>query len=104
MRLSSDKRKYKLKIMAKEKERVGRKLFRSGGWALARRASKSIPYVGTVMAVGLVGFDIRRKGVMFGVANSTIDAIPFVGFAKNSIEMLTGDFFPDKPAGSRKKK
>jgi hypothetical protein len=29
------------------------------------------------------------------VINSGIDAIPFVGFAKNAVELFTGDFIAD---------
>jgi hypothetical protein len=75
---------------------VKRKLAEVGGWTVAKRVGKSIPYVGSVMAIGLVGYDIKKKGVVKGILNSGIDAIPFVGFAKNAVELFTGDFFPDK--------
>lgn len=70
----------------------------AGGWKLARRVAKSIPYVGTAMTIGLIGYDIKRKGMVGGVLNSGLDAIPFVGLAKNAVEFFTGDIFPDKPA------
>ncbi len=84
--------------MVVKKASVPNKLARAGGWALLRRFGKSIPYVGTAMAIGFVGSDIKRKGLVKGVLNSGIDAIPFVGFAKNAVELATGDFFSDKPA------
>lgn len=57
-----------------------------------------LPFGGTAVAVILVGSDIRQKGVVNGVINSAIDAIPFVGLAKNGIELARGkDFLPDKP-------
>jgi hypothetical protein len=34
--------------------------------------------------------------VVKGLLNSGIDAVPFVGAAKNAIEFFRGDFFPDK--------
>lgn len=83
--------------MAEKKPTLPNKLARAGGWALLRRFGKSVPYVGTALAIGFVGSDIKRKGLVKGVLNSGIDAIPFVGFAKNAIELATGDFFPDKP-------
>lgn len=70
---------------------------------LAKRVAKSIPYVGTAMTIGLIGSDIKRKGVVKGVLNSGLDAIPFVGLGKNAIEFFTGDFFPDKDAPNHKK-
>jgi hypothetical protein len=62
--------------------------------------AKSVPYVGTAMAIGMVGYDIKRKGVVNGVLNSGLDAIPFVGLAKNAVEFFTGDIFPDKPVAA----
>jgi hypothetical protein len=56
-----------------------------------------VPFGGTAVAIVLVGSDIRQKGVVYGLINSGIDAIPFVGLAKNGIEIVRGDFLPDKP-------
>ena len=88
--------------MTDKKETLTRKAVHAGGWMAAKRIAKSIPYVGTAMAIGLVGVDIKRKGLVKGVLNSGIDAIPFVGMAKNGIEFFTGDFFPDKPKIDKK--
>ena len=82
--------------MTKENTSLQKKLVKAGGWSLAKRVAKSIPYVGTVMTIGLVGYDIKKKGVVGGVLNSGLDAIPFVGLGKNVIELIRGDFFPDK--------
>ena len=89
--------------MAEENPSLKRKLVHAGGWTLAKRVAKSIPYVGTAFAIGLVGYDIKRKGVVKGVLNSGLDAIPFVGLGKNAVEFFTGDLFPDKNVSSRKK-
>ena len=88
--------------MAKENTSLKRKLVHAGGWTVAKRVAKSIPYVGTVMAIGLVGYDIKNKGVVKGVLNSGLDAIPFVGLGKNVVELFTGDFFPDKNINHKK--
>lgn len=82
--------------MAKENTSLTRKVVHAGGWTVAKRVAKAIPYVGTVMAIGLVGYDIKRKGVVKGVLNAGLDAIPFVGLGKNAIELFTGDLLPDK--------
>jgi hypothetical protein len=55
-----------------------------------------IPFGGTLVVVGLVGYDIKKKGVVRGVINSGLDAIPVVGFTKNAIELVRGDFIADK--------
>jgi hypothetical protein len=83
-------------VTDKEKKSIGKKLAHAGGWQIAKRVAKSIPPFGTVLAIGLVGLDIKNKGLVKGVVNSGIDAIPFVGLAKNAVELFTGDFIPDK--------
>ena len=82
--------------MAHSRKQVTRKLARAGFWQVAKRVAKSIPLGGTAVAIVLVGSDIRNKGVIKGLVNSGIDAIPFVGLAKNGIELFRGDFIPDK--------
>ncbi len=86
--------------MAGKNSGVTRKLVQAGGWTLARRLTKSIPYVGSAMAIGMIGYDIKRKGVVNGVLNTGLDAIPFVGTGKNIVEFFTGDLFPDKETGN----
>jgi hypothetical protein len=73
-----------------------RRLIRAGGWAAVKRGIKAIPVAGSVFAVGLAGYEIRKKGLLPGVAHVGLDLIPFVGTAKNVIEIFTGDFIPDK--------
>ena len=82
--------------MAENKKTLKRKAAEAGGWMAARRVAKSVPYLGTFMAIGFVGYDIKKKGVLKGVLNSGLDAIPFVGTGKNLIEFFTGDLLPDK--------
>lgn len=82
--------------MTKKEKSLKRKAAEAGGWIAAKRVARSVPYLGTVVAIGSVGYDIKRKGWVKGVLNSAIDAIPFVGTGKNVVEFFTGDFFPDK--------
>ena len=88
--------------MTEKKHPIKRKLLHAGGWQVAKRVAKTIPFGGTVVAVLLVGSDIRNKGVVKGLVNSGIDAIPFVGLAKNAVELFNGDFIADKPKGKVK--
>jgi hypothetical protein len=90
--------------MAEKKHGLKRKLVHAGGWQVAKRVAKMVPFGGTAIAVGLVGHDIRKKGFVKGVVNSGIDAIPIVGLVKNGVELFTGDFIPDKNNGSRSRK
>lgn len=89
--------------MAEEKKRIRRKIVHAGGWALITRGAKMLPFGGTFLAIGLVGHDIKRKGLVKGVVNSGINAIPVVGFAKNAVEIFTGDFISDKDRNGSKK-
>jgi hypothetical protein len=79
-----------------ERKSIKRKLIHAGGWQVAKRVAKMVPFGGTVVVVGLVGHDIKRKGVVRGVINSGLDAIPVFGFAKNAVELFRGDFIADK--------
>jgi hypothetical protein len=87
-----------------DRRRIKRKLLHAGGWQVAKRAARAIPFGGTAVAILLVGNDIKKKGVVKGVLNSSVDAIPVLGLAKNAVELFTGDFIPDKKTKEVKKK
>jgi len=74
---------------------------RWGGARLSRRLGRSIPFLGTVLALVTVGAAIRRKGWLRGVADSALTAVPIVGTAKTAVEVVRGrDIFRDR-AGLR---
>lgn len=79
-----------------------RRIIRAGGWGVAKRLIKPIPIVGTVFAVGLAGYEIKRKGLIPGAVHVGLDVTPFVGTCKNVLEIFTGDLIPDK--ADRKKR
>jgi hypothetical protein len=67
------------------------------GGKLARRLTRAIPYIGTIVALATIGAAIRRKGLLRGAIHTGLDAIPFVGGAKNIAEAARGrDFLPDR--------
>jgi hypothetical protein len=77
-----------------------------GGARISRRLSRSLPWVGAVVALATVASTVRRKGVISGTIDTGLNAMPFVGAVKNVIELARGrDFFPDrygiKPPGVR---
>ena len=83
--------------MTEKKTTLKRKLIEAGGWQIVKRGAKAVPYLGTVVAIGLIGQNIRRKGVVKGLSVIPADdAIPFVGTAKHVLEFFTGDLIPDK--------
>lgn len=75
---------------------AAKRVARAGGWVLVKRLSKSIPFAGTVIAIGLAGQSIRRKGWVKGSIDAGLDAIPIVGTAKTVVEIFTGDLISDK--------
>ena len=73
-----------------------RKAARAGGFSLAKRLVKPIPVVGTAVAIGLAGYEIKKKGLRNGVVHVGLDLIPIFGTAKGIVEIFTGDWLPDK--------
>jgi hypothetical protein len=76
---------------------VKRRIIRAGGWGVAKRFIKPIPIVGSIFAIGLAGYEIRRKGLLPGVVHVGLDVTPVVGTAKGVLEIFTGDLIPDRP-------
>jgi len=77
-----------------------RRVVRAGGWTLAKRLVKPIPIIGSIFAVALAGYEIKKKGLLLGAVHVGLDITPVVGTAKNVIEIFTGDWIPDKPASN----
>ena len=64
---------------------------------LTRRLYRSVPWIGSVVAVVTIGSAIRRKGWLGGALDTALDFIPFLGGAKNFAEAARGrDFIRDK--------
>lgn len=78
-----------------------RRVLRAGGWRVAKRIIKPIPVVGSLLALGLAGHEIRKKGLLRGVAHVGLDVTPVVGAAKGFVELFTGDLISDKEPESR---
>src|SRR5687768_12975095 len=76
---------------------ASRTLTRFAARKVARRLSRSVPWVGSAIALLTLGGAIRRKGILGGTMNTMLDFIPFVGAVKNVAEMRRGrDFIPDR--------
>ena len=64
---------------------------------VARRLSRSVPWVGSAIALLTLGGAIRRKGILGWTMHTMLAFIPFVGAVKNVAEMRRGrDFIPDR--------
>ncbi|MBC7796140.1 MAG: hypothetical protein H7Z37_04615 [Pyrinomonadaceae bacterium] len=83
-------------MVKQENSSLTRRLVHAGGWQIAKRLMRNVPFAGTAVIIGLAGNDIRRKGLLKGALNVGLDVIPVVGTAKNVIELFTGDLISDK--------
>jgi hypothetical protein len=64
---------------------------------MSRRLSRELPFVGAIVALATVGATMRRKGFFGGIVDTGLNAIPFVGVAKNAAEIVRGrDFIADR--------
>lgn len=79
-----------------------RRMVRAGGWTMAKRLIKPIPIIGTVVVIGMAGYDIKKKGLLRGSIHVGLDATPIVGTAKGILELFTGDLIPDKEDRKRR--
>jgi hypothetical protein len=78
---------------------MNRQLKRYAGRKLTRRLTRSVPWIGAVIALATLGSAMRRKGVFGGAVDTALDMIPFVGGVKNLAEVGRGrDFIRDKRA------
>ena len=73
-----------------------RRLVRAGGWKVAKRLIKPIPFVGTAVVVGLAAHEVKKKGVWRGALHVGLDLTPVVGTTKAIVELFTGDLIPDR--------
>jgi hypothetical protein len=76
-----------------------RRLLRAGGWRAVKRIIKPLPVVGSVVALSLAGYEVRKKGLLRGSVHVGLDVTPVIGTAKGLVELFTGDLIPArKPA------
>jgi hypothetical protein len=67
----------------------------------SRRLSRSIPWIGSAIALATIAATIRRKGVVRGSLDSGLNALPFIGALKAGVEVIRGrDLFRDKPGAT----
>jgi hypothetical protein len=76
---------------------ISQQAVRYGQRRLMKRVGRSIPFIGTLVAVATIGAAIRRKGLFGGAIDSALNAIPFLGGMKNAAEVVRGrDFISDR--------
>jgi hypothetical protein len=73
------------------------RLVRWGGVKLSRRMVRAAPWVGTAIALATAAATMKRKGFFRGALDTGLNAIPFVGAAKNVVELARGrDLLSDR--------
>jgi hypothetical protein len=76
------------------------RMARWGGARLSRRFARAMPLVGAALALATLAATMRRKGVMRGALDAGLNAMPFLGAAKTTYEIVRGrDLFPDRIPG-----
>jgi hypothetical protein len=78
-----------------------RRVVRAGGWRVAKRLIKPIPIVGSLVAVSLAGYEVKKKGLLRGAVHVGLDVTPVIGTAKSLVELFTGDLIPDRKPSLR---
>jgi hypothetical protein len=83
--------------MSSTRQNATKQLRQYAGRKLTRRLTRAVPWLGGVVALVTIGAAIRRKGFFGGTFDTALDMIPFVGGAKNLVEVGRGrDFIRDK--------
>jgi Pre-toxin TG len=64
---------------------------------MTRRFVRAIPFLGGAVAIGYLASAVRRKGWQGGIVDTLLEITPFVGTAKNAVELGRGrDLIPEK--------
>jgi hypothetical protein len=69
---------------------VKRRIMKAGGWHIAKRLIKPIPILGSLFALGLVGYEIKKKGLLPGAVHVGLDVTPGRGYGKERPRTLHG--------------
>ncbi len=56
-----------------------------------------MPWIGAAVALATLAATVRRKGWIGGATDTALNAVPFVGALKNTVEVVRGrDFIRDR--------
>src|SRR5262245_1260447 len=64
---------------------VTSKVGRWMGLKVARRLARTVPVLGAVVSLAVLGYSVRRKGLLLGLIDTGLDALPVVGAAKGGL-------------------
>ena len=64
---------------------------------VTRKLRRSVPFIGSILALLTLGAAIKRKGLFGGTVDTALDFTPVVGTIKNMAEVGRGrDFIRDR--------
>jgi hypothetical protein len=67
------------------------------GLRAARRAGRAVPLIGAAVSAYLLRETIKRKGLVGGLLDTGLSALPVIGALKSGVEVWRDrDFFPDR--------
>jgi hypothetical protein len=69
---------------------ITRQAVQYGQRRIARKMLRSVPLLGSIVAIATLGAAVRRKGLFRGALDTALDFIPFVGGMKNAAEIVRG--------------
>lgn len=76
---------------------IARRATQYGTRRLSRRLSRSLPFIGSAIALATFVGSVRRKGLFGGAVDTALNAIPFVGGVKTLAEIVRDrDFIKDR--------
>ena len=74
-----------------------RQVVQYGQRRLTRKLSRSVPWIGGLLALATLGAAMRRKGFFKGALDTALDFTPVIGGVKNLAEVARGrDFIRDR--------
>ena len=81
---------------------IQQQALRYGQRRVTRRLSRTLPWIGTAIALLALGSQIRRKGFVRGTTDTALNALPVVGALKGLVEVVRGrDFLSDRRVATR---
>ena len=73
-----------------------------GARRITKKLIRAVPILGAVIAAATLTRAMRRKGMLGGAVDTVLDFIPFVGGAKNAVEIVRGrDLIADRRTAAR---
>ena len=82
---------------------VSQQALQYGARRVTKKLVRAVPFLGAAVAAATLVSAMRRKGFLRGTLDTVLDFIPFVGGAKNAVEIVRGrDLIADRVRAPRR--